>query len=75
MTDGAVLGVHDGMVIEYDPTTLEALAQATLTPIRTLTLTQNRYDPTTLAPLGMVVSKDELMGRKVGPTPALILGP
>ena len=23
MTDGAVLGVHDGMVIEYDPTTLE----------------------------------------------------
>jgi len=23
------------------------------------------YDPTTLAPLGMVVSKDELMGRKV----------
>jgi len=39
MSDGAVLGVHDGMVIEYDPTTL--------------------------APLGMVVSKDELMGRKV----------
>jgi len=39
MTDGAVLGVHDGMVIEYDPTTL--------------------------APLGMVVSRDELMGRKV----------
>ena len=24
------------------------------------------YDPTTLAPLGMVVSKDELRGRKVG---------
>ncbi len=23
------------------------------------------YDPTTLAPLGMVVSKDELLGRKV----------
>merc|ERR1711871_1808549 len=39
MADGTVLGVHDGMVIEYDPTTL--------------------------APLGMVVSKDELMGRKV----------
>jgi len=39
MGDGCVLGVHDGMVIEYDPTTL--------------------------APLGMVVSKDELMGRKV----------
>ena len=39
MADGAVLGVHDGMIIEYDPTTL--------------------------APLGMVVSKDELMGRKV----------
>ena len=39
MTDGAVLGVHDGMVIEYDPTTL--------------------------APLGMVVSRDELLGRKV----------
>jgi len=39
MADGAVLGVHDGMVIEYDPTTL--------------------------APLGMVVSKDELLGRKV----------
>jgi len=38
MADGCVLGVHDGMVIEYDPTTL--------------------------APLGMVVSKDELMGRK-----------
>ena len=39
MADGTVLGVHDGMVIEYDPTTL--------------------------APLGMVVSKDELLGRKV----------
>jgi len=39
MADGTVLGVHDGMVIEYDPTTL--------------------------APLGMVVSKDELCGRKV----------
>ena len=39
MGDGAVLGVHDGMIIEYDPTTL--------------------------APLGMVVSKDELLGRKV----------
>jgi len=39
MGDGAVLGVHDGMVIEYDPSTL--------------------------APLGMVVSKDELLGRKV----------
>jgi len=39
MADGCVLGVHDGMVIEYDPTTL--------------------------APLGMVVSKDELLGRKV----------
>ena len=39
MSDGAVLGVHDGMVIEYDPTTL--------------------------APLGMVVSKDELLGKKV----------
>ena len=39
MSDGAVLGVHDGMIIEYDPTTL--------------------------APLGMVVSKDELLGQKV----------
>jgi len=39
MADGAVLGVHDGMIIEYDATTL--------------------------APLGMVCSKDELMGRKV----------
>merc|ERR1719247_3484305 len=39
MADGAVLGVHDGMIIEYDATSL--------------------------APLGMVVSKDELMGRKV----------
>jgi len=34
-----VLGVHDGMVIEYDPTTL--------------------------APLGMVCSKDDLIGKKV----------
>uniref|UniRef100_A0A7S3T7E8 Calcineurin-like phosphoesterase domain-containing protein n=1 Tax=Emiliania huxleyi TaxID=2903 RepID=A0A7S3T7E8_EMIHU len=39
MSDGAVLGVHDGMIIEYDASTL--------------------------APLGMVVSKDELAGRKV----------
>mmetsp|Transcript_27321 Transcript_27321/g.86819 ORF Transcript_27321/g.86819 Transcript_27321/m.86819 type:complete len:587 (-) Transcript_27321:397-2157(-) len=39
MADGAVLGVHDGMIIEYDATTL--------------------------APLGMVVSKDELAGRQV----------
>jgi hypothetical protein len=39
MADGAVLGVHDGMIIEYDATTL--------------------------APLGMVVSKDELTGRQV----------
>ncbi len=39
MSDGAVLGVHDGMIIEYDASTL--------------------------APLGMVVSKDELRGRKV----------
>jgi len=39
MADGAVLGVHDGMIIEYDASSL--------------------------APLGMVVSKDELMGRKV----------
>merc|ERR1711908_260589 len=38
MADGAVLGVHDGMIIEYDASTL--------------------------APLGMVVSKDELAGRK-----------
>ena len=34
-----VLGVHNGMVLEYDPSTL--------------------------APLGLVVGKDELMGRKV----------
>jgi len=39
MADGAVLGVHDGMIIEYDESTL--------------------------APLGMVCSKDELQGRKV----------
>merc|ERR1712070_601559 len=39
MKDGAVLGVHNGMVIEYDPSTL--------------------------APLGMVVSRDELVDRKV----------
>ncbi len=39
MADGAVLGVHDGMIIEYDESTL--------------------------APLGMVCSKDELHGRKV----------
>ena len=39
MADGAVLGVHDGMIIEYDPTTL--------------------------APLGMVCSKDDIAGRKV----------
>jgi hypothetical protein len=38
MKDGAVLGVHNGMVIEYDATTL--------------------------APLGMVVSRDELQNRK-----------
>lgn len=37
--DGAVLGCHNGMIIEYD-------AQ-------------------TLAPLGMVVSRDELLGRRV----------
>ena len=48
MADGCVLGVHDGMVIEYDPTTL--------------------------APLGMVVSKDELMGRKVAVIDAGIEG-
>jgi len=40
--------VHDGMVIEYDPTTL--------------------------APLGMVVSKDELKGRKVAVIDAGIEG-
>jgi len=39
MADGAVLGVHDGMIIEYDPSSLAAL--------------------------GMVCSKDELAGRKV----------
>ncbi|CAK0875478.1 unnamed protein product [Prorocentrum cordatum] len=39
MKDGAVLGVHNGMIIEYDPSTL--------------------------APLGMVVSRDELKGRLV----------
>jgi len=48
MADGCVLGVHDGMVIEYDPTTL--------------------------APLGMVVSKDELKGRKVAVIDAGIEG-
>ncbi|KAK3254978.1 hypothetical protein CYMTET_35827 [Cymbomonas tetramitiformis] len=39
MKDGAVLGGHNGMIIEYDPSTL--------------------------APLGMVVSRDELEDRKV----------
>ena len=39
MKDGKVLGGHNGMIIEYDPTTL--------------------------APLGMVVSRDELINRKV----------
>mmetsp|Transcript_1292 Transcript_1292/g.3047 ORF Transcript_1292/g.3047 Transcript_1292/m.3047 type:complete len:595 (-) Transcript_1292:349-2133(-) len=39
MADGTVLGGHNGMIIEYDPTTL--------------------------APLGMVVSRDELENRKV----------
>mmetsp|Transcript_83067 Transcript_83067/g.267692 ORF Transcript_83067/g.267692 Transcript_83067/m.267692 type:complete len:613 (-) Transcript_83067:197-2035(-) len=39
MKDGAVLGVHNGMIIEYDSMTL--------------------------APLGMVVSRDELMERRV----------
>merc|ERR1712129_495554 len=39
MKDGAVLGVHNGMIIEYDASTL--------------------------APLGMVVSRDELHGRRV----------
>mmetsp|Transcript_5712 Transcript_5712/g.16872 ORF Transcript_5712/g.16872 Transcript_5712/m.16872 type:complete len:551 (-) Transcript_5712:54-1706(-) len=39
MKDGAVLGVHNGMIIEYDSSTL--------------------------APLGMVVSRDELKGRRV----------
>jgi len=46
MADGAVLGVHDGMIIEYDATTL--------------------------APLGMVVSKDELAGRQAS-TPSAAL--
>mmetsp|Transcript_102614 Transcript_102614/g.320826 ORF Transcript_102614/g.320826 Transcript_102614/m.320826 type:complete len:631 (+) Transcript_102614:1-1893(+) len=39
MKDGAVLGVHNGMIIEYDPSTL--------------------------APLGMVVSRDEMQDRRV----------
>lgn len=39
MSCGRVLGVHNGMVLEYDPSTL--------------------------APLGLVVGKDELAGRKV----------
>lgn len=39
MSTGQVLGVHNGMVLEYDPSTL--------------------------APLGLVVGKDELSGRKV----------
>ena len=39
MRDGAVLGGHNGMIIEYDPSTL--------------------------APLGMVVSRDELEDRRV----------
>jgi len=39
MKDGAVLGGHNGMIIEYDPSTL--------------------------APLGMVVSRDELENRRV----------
>jgi len=39
MKDGAVLGCHNGMVIEYDPSTL--------------------------APLGMVVSRDELANKRV----------
>jgi hypothetical protein len=46
MKDGAVLGVHNGMIIEYDGDTL--------------------------APLGMVVSRDELLDRKVRvPPPAV----
>merc|ERR1711920_1078904 len=49
MADGAVLGVHDGMIIEYDASTL--------------------------APLGMVVSKDELAGRKVAVIDAAINPP
>jgi len=39
MKDGAVLGAHNGMILEYDASTL--------------------------APLGMVVSRDELHGRRV----------
>jgi len=39
MKDGAVLGVHNGMIIEYDASTL--------------------------APLGMVVSRDEMQDRRV----------
>ena len=39
MADGKVLGVHNGMVLEYDPSTL--------------------------APLGLVVGKDELKGRQL----------
>jgi hypothetical protein len=39
MADGRVLGVHNGMVLEYDPSTL--------------------------APLGLVVGKDELQGRQL----------
>ena len=39
MADGRVLGVHNGMVLEYDPSTL--------------------------APLGLVVGKDELKGRQI----------
>jgi len=49
MADGAVLGVHDGMIIEYDASTL--------------------------APLGMVVSQDELAGRKVAVIDAAINPP
>ena len=39
MSDGRVLGVHNGMVLEYDPSTL--------------------------APLGLVVGRDELKGRQL----------
>ena len=39
MADGKVLGVHNGMVLEYDSSTL--------------------------APLGLVVGKDELKGRQL----------
>lgn len=39
MKDGAVMGGHNGMIIEYDPSTL--------------------------APMGMVVSRDELENRRV----------